>query len=323
MKKFTKICLILAAALGCLGLVFCITAYALGADFRNLSVWYDENTHRFYTEDMVEVDSEYEERFSGIDELELDIANVDMTILPGESDEFVVRASSVSRHFSCAQEGNTLKIKSKRKNVFGINLTDKGIVSSMVVEVPKGTIFKEFDVEAGVGSVVATDIRTQELDIECGVGSIEFSGTVDKKCSVECGVGEVTLSLAGGEEDFNYEVECGIGEILLGNQEFSGIGNERRINNGADKKMSLECGVGSISVSFAATDSMEQGSSGEKSRGSQRTATGEGETKSGSDGETDDTPGKASSEEIERKRNEYQSIIDEYEKKLDQLDDLE
>ena len=261
MKNFTKISLIIALCLGALGTVFCVTAYAMGADFRALSVWYDAESHKFYTEDHEEVAADFQESFSDIRKLELDIGQADMTIVPGTGDQFVVRASNVSSRFSCKQDGSRLKIKEEsRKRVLGIDFSGLTSASSIVLEYPEGTVFDEMDVEVGVGSLVVTDTHVKKLESTCGVGSFAFSGEIDRECSLECGVGSMELNLIGRVGDFNYDIECGIGEIILGDSQFSGLGYEKKINNNAAKEMEMDCGVGEILVRFS-DDSTSQDTS--------------------------------------------------------------
>lgn len=250
MKKFTKICLILAGCFFLLGMVFCVAGFAMGATLSDFSVWYDVNEKSIHTAGDGRTETEYEESFTGIEELSLEIDEADMSIVQGSGEEFVVRAANVGSGFSCRQEGSELKIKDTAHNIIGINLSGLKDASSIVLEVPEGTVLRKLDVEVGVGSLTAENIATRELEGECGVGSIMFDGHVERECQIECGVGNVNLVLSDSEDAFDYEMECGIGSIILGNNEFSGLGNEKRINNGANKVMKLECGVGEIAVSF-------------------------------------------------------------------------
>lgn len=250
MKKFTKVCLVLTGCFFLLGTVFCVAGFAMGASVSDLSVWYDVDDGVFYTAEDERAEVEYEEHFTDIEELSLEIDKADMTIVQGSSEEFVVRAANISSGFSCKQNGKELEIKDASHNVIGIDFSGLQSASSIVLEIPEGTVLQELDMEVGVGNLNVKNISTRKLEGECGVGSIFFSGQVERECQIECGVGNVSLELADAENDFNYELECGIGSIFLGESEFSGLGNEKQISNQADKSMKLECGVGEISVSF-------------------------------------------------------------------------
>lgn len=317
MKNFTKICLIFALCFGGLGAVFCITAYAMGADFETLSVWYDAEAHRFYTEDEETVNTDFEEHFSDIEELDLDIGQANMTILYGDSDDFVVRASKVSSRFTCKKDGRKLKIKEDgKKNALGIDFSGLKKTSMIALEVPKDTVLRKIDVEVGVGELDIQGIHVEELEGECGVGTLAFSGTVDGDCSLECGVGDMSLELTGSAEDFNYELECGIGEINLGGSSFSGLGHERKIQNNAGKKMSLECGVGEIRVTFLGDNAVF---SDQEAMGLSIDAEEEHQAEEERKREEYDKK----REEYERKKEEYEQKAAEYEELLDELDEIE
>ena len=63
---------------------------------------------------------------------------------------------------------------------------------------------------------------------------------------------EYLLSDIPDEEkaDFNYEIKCRVGSITVDGEGFSGLSKERKINNGAAKKMELDCSTGAIEVKF-------------------------------------------------------------------------
>lgn len=112
----------------------------------------------------------------------------------------------------------------------------------------KLTAHEEFSVEVGAGSVEIEDFSTENLDADCGVGEIDISGTVSGKAEADCGVGQITLNLYGKETDYNYELKVGLGEIDINGASYSSLSSHKRIDNDADKKISLDCGVGQIDV---------------------------------------------------------------------------
>lgn len=254
MKRFTKYCLLLAACFGCLGLVFCFTGLAMGADFTGVAFYYDSETGRFYTvenKQNQEISKDFEQSYNGVDTILVEIARANMTIIPGEKENVVVKAVNPGRKFYCEQTGKTLKIKeyNKENRFFGF-LDLKGKNPKIVVEVPENLLFQKLDLEVGVGSLETGELQTEKLFGECGVGNLSFTGEIRERAELECGVGEIDLTIQGQEKDFNYELETGIGEIQIGDNLFSGLGMEKQLNHQAAKKMTLECGVGNISVDF-------------------------------------------------------------------------
>lgn len=246
MKKFTKVCLILAAVLAVAGIAFCIAAVVCGVDYNRLRSLSDLKE----TVDKVVVTgestgNEFEEEYTGIQSLELDIGVTDMSITESADDVFRVYGSNLDSAFQCWQDGETLKIESKGKRKLKQNMGER-----ITIEVPEGTVFKKVDLEAGVGSLEADMLYCKDLKIECGVGSVTIHGRVDGECEIDGGVGEVVLNLENSEDDFNYDIQCGIGEVILGETSYSGISKEKRIDNQAEWDMDIDCGVGNIMVLF-------------------------------------------------------------------------
>ena len=57
-------------------------------------------------------------------------------------------------------------------------------------------------------------------------------------------------ALLDEQDNFNYSIDCGIGEVILGGDSYSSLGVSREIDNDAEKKMELHCGVGQIHVEY-------------------------------------------------------------------------
>ena len=55
----------------------------------------------------------------------------------------------------------------------------------------------------------------------------------------------------GTKSDYNYNLECGVGEIILGDETYSGLGGEKRVQNGGNKLIEAECSVGRIQIAFS------------------------------------------------------------------------
>lgn len=109
---------------------------------------------------------------------------------------------------------------------------------------------KEIELLVGAGEMEVSGLRTEELDAECGVGNLRISDVTAEDCTLECGIGHLKLTLNGKEEDYDYEIQCGIGTVNLGSSSYGGLGASKRINNDADRKMNIDCGIGEVVVSF-------------------------------------------------------------------------
>lgn len=246
MKKFTKVSLILAAVLAVAGISFCIAAAVCGVDYEGLRELpiYEERVKRMVT--VNESDGkEFEKSYSGIRNLELDIGVTAVKIEGSADDLFHVYGSGLDSSFQCRQDGDALEIISKRKLRYHRKLDER-----IVIEVPEGTVFEEVELSVGVGELHAEGLHCRQLDIDCGMGSVFINGQVDGDCDIDCGVGEVSLNLANSKNDFNYDLQCGIGDIILGESSYSGIAKEKEIDNGAAYDMDIDCGIGSVAITF-------------------------------------------------------------------------
>ena len=106
------------------------------------------------------------------------------------------------------------------------------------------------DISVGMGEVLVKDMQVGTLQAEVGMGHLSMEGSVEEKADVECSMGSMELKLEGSQKDFDYDLECGMGNLVLGEDSFSGLSSERFIDNGAGKKMNVECAMGEVEISF-------------------------------------------------------------------------
>lgn len=106
------------------------------------------------------------------------------------------------------------------------------------------------EANVGMGQINMTDITVQNLDAEVGAGGMTAKGTVKGDAGVKCSVGSLDLQLAGSETEFNYHLIGTMGNISLGGQDYSGVGMQRDIDNGAGKNLTAECAMGNITIRF-------------------------------------------------------------------------
>ena len=63
-------------------------------------------------------------------------------------------------------------------------------------------------------------------------------------------MGNITLESDDAKTDYAYEIKSVVGNINLGDKKYSKTSGERTIDNGAGRKISLECSMGNIQVKF-------------------------------------------------------------------------
>ncbi len=103
----------------------------------------------------------------------------------------------------------------------------------------------------GAGMILLEQAQVQDAKLSAGAGSMVLKGQIHGDVDAECTVGGLQLHLQGDVTDFNYEVQCVAGNIQIGDEKSSGINAERCIDNGAGKRMELDCAMGNLEVSFS------------------------------------------------------------------------
>lgn len=194
--------------------------------------------------------------------LKLDAAVVNLCL--GDEDTIYMEAANTGKNFAWKQEGSTLLIRDNRARA---EVDPEALELNLYL--PKKT-FDEMEFEVGAGEFYAEKLDAASLDVELGAGAFSIDeAIVNNKAEfnvgigellvdyyqggnldLDCGVGNLEIQVAGNYNDYNYEVECGIGSIELGDNAYSGLGQEQNINNQAAKQMEIDCGTGSIVVSF-------------------------------------------------------------------------
>lgn len=204
-------------------------------------------------------------RFDNITSMDIELSCDELILREAEDNSFAVKVTGQdTERVRVGIEGSELKIESKGEPE---NRT-------VTVSYPKGTEFTEISLEVGAGTASLEDdisarefsvsvgagimensgrITVTEADVEVGVGTLELTELDAQYLEGECGVGTLTLQAAGAKEDYSYRISCGTGSILLENEEFSGLGAMKKIDNeGASRKIQLECGMGTVEVDFEA-----------------------------------------------------------------------
>ena len=164
-------------------------------------------------------------------------------------------------------DGGKLLIRGKNQKLI------QSKVPQVVVEYPGGMDFDAWNMQIGAGTAdLEGDLTAAKFLAEIGAGECEIRGTVcctdgtwtvgageidadriqGENLRFQCGLGEISAVLNGREEEYRYELHCGIGEIRIGDREYSGIAREAEDTGSGEKKISADCGLGSIELSFSA-----------------------------------------------------------------------
>ncbi|MBQ8189073.1 MAG: DUF4097 family beta strand repeat protein [Lachnospiraceae bacterium] len=113
-------------------------------------------------------------------------------------------------------------------------------------------IAEQLDANVGAGEIVIENSEiAQDVRVNVGVGEMEFVGMMNGNADLRCGMGELEVQVKGyAMEDYDYNVSCAAGNVDLGDMSYSGAGINKHIDNGSDKKLDIDCGMGNVCIEF-------------------------------------------------------------------------
>ena len=283
MKRFTKICLILAAVLTALGMIGVGVGFLLGAKPEQLAgnlSYTAPSLSRSHgqNKDSNSSDSSEYTYDSAIRRLELDVHYASVTIGTSEDDHISVKARNAGKYFKeTVEDGDMLVLEDERPKgkatlELEILLPDR-VLEEMELDLGAAELTadrlqaRQFSLDIGAGAGTIQSLLTSEdasLDIDVGELTIGYFDGSDLE--LDCGTGQLSITVAGEEQGYNYDLECGIGSIDIGGSSYSGLSSSHSVGNGAARTISADCGMGAISLRFAgeqpASHDIETGHSG-------------------------------------------------------------
>lgn len=290
MKKFSKIVLGTAAVFGVLGCGFTVAGAAMGASVEEMKYegsnmqkavnrmvrmvdYWDEDDD--WDDDWD--DDDWDEKqavpsgdsgtyeFDSISSMDIELNYDELILRESEDRKITVTVDGdAADRVRVSTEGSELQIENKddyrpEERTVTITYPAGTEFTEVSIDIDKGTAALEDDLKAGEFSVSVGAgtlenygiVTAGQTDIEVGVGTLELADLDADYIEAECGVGMMSLDVAGRKEDYNYRISCGVGSVLLGEDEFTGLGSTKKVdNNGASRKMQLECGMGTLEVDF-------------------------------------------------------------------------
>lgn len=274
MKKSAKIILTVGISLLIIGFLMSLVAFLMG--ITPFYIWKsvrDRNTVVYPSGENNFIWSSTEQN---IRNLHIELGQTELHIIPGNS--FVFTADR--KIDSIAVTGDTLHIKHTEKDseTFGLfksYLFKKEIPPlKATLTVPYNVFFENITLEigmgefeskmplkckrstinVGLGSCSLEDFSvTDYFETECDMGSLTIQGTIDGTSKIQCGMGTVKLITQGNPDDYNYKTQVGMGSVQIGDKTFEGLSNKERFSSTAKNYLDIDCGMGSIIISFVDT----------------------------------------------------------------------
>ncbi len=220
---------------------------------------------------------------SDVTDLDIEVGGCRFETRYSGDDSFYLEARKIGK-LQGYVKGDTLYVKSVNK----VKHWDDAKSGSIILYIPEGYVFdcvdmelgagvmkieelaaRKTELEVGAGQITVERIRAEELkatvgmggiemdamdahilEAEIGMGSLEVKGQIGRSADVECSMGSVDMTLSGSQKDYNYQIESAMGSVELGSMRFSGLGQERYIDNGADRDITVECSMGGTVIKF-------------------------------------------------------------------------
>ena len=212
--------------------------------------------------------------FEGVQNLEIDVTELAVIVNVYDGGRVTVDMkrldSEVREQMKIRMHGGKLEIEAEEKDRFGSLAADHTSDElTLFISIPQDTEMEEITADVGAGYLEMTGISAKKLSVsadagkadisgfsaerleaECGAGQLVLEGRASEKAKLECGAGEVIYTVPGVREDYNYEMECDVGEIEIGGDSYSGLGVERKEDNGSPHLIEAECRMGRIEILF-------------------------------------------------------------------------
>lgn len=234
-------------------------------------------------EDLIDYEKEDLGTTDDIDAIEINLKAGELNIRESEDNMYRLEANQVYQ-MKCYMRGSILYVRS-----VGVKSDCTEIKKQKVtLYVPKNAGLQEVDIELGAGQGKIEQLQAEELSVEVGagelrgtgiqadqayiqvgagmvdlkdcvledteyevgLGSLCYQGRLSGNTDVSCNMGSVEMQLDGQEEDYNYRIECAMGSVNIGDRHFSGMSGNKRLDNGADSMMNIDCAMGNITVQF-------------------------------------------------------------------------
>lgn len=142
--------------------------------------------------------------------------------------------------------------------VLGAGQVNIGSLDAKTIDISVGAgkmiaerlIGNEIDIEVGAGEIDVEEMNAKESNIEVGAGKFSGYNIAVQNMDLNCAMGSITLEMMDSETNYNFELEAALGSVTIGENTYSGLSQEKTIQNGADKNLSIECAMGSVNASF-------------------------------------------------------------------------
>ena len=108
----------------------------------------------------------------------------------------------------------------------------------------------ELKLEISTAEAVVGDMEAGNVEVNLGMGSLEITGITTGDIILNCGMGHLDMALTCAQEDYNYDISGSAESVQIGTDTLAGMVMERWIDNGAERKITMSCSMGSVAIEF-------------------------------------------------------------------------
>lgn len=231
--------------------------------------------------------------FDDIDNLTFDLSLCDLNIRTHKKDHIILEADNVGTTFQVSSDDETLYLDDDRKapitgqsmkNALRLNLyLPEDDCDDLDIRVGVGNITADclnaenITIENGVGELKIDALQGENIDLSTGVGDWDIGMiSASKSCDINvstgditldeyagpelnmvCAAGDVSITVAGKENQYNYNLDCSMGNIRLNHhdqeshhKDHHGVGCLIETDNNASRNLYIRCALGSLDLNF-------------------------------------------------------------------------
>lgn len=274
MRKFTKICLIVAFALVCFSVVCISAGAAMGSSLKevrqmayegdfNFNGWHIADENGFFYWDWDDDELKDTEVLKGVVEESFEVKDIDaldieldygyVELKDSDSENITISVDAPKRRsYSCKVEGSVLNLEETTKYP-GVN--HNSLKADIIIGIPKGTEFKEIELSTDAGKIeISHALHAKEISLDVDAGKLSAKSVVaEKELSLETGAGEIIIDSFSAD---TVSIDCGVGNMELKGkvkqdlEAACGVGNIDLELEGKeeDYNYDISCGMGSITI---------------------------------------------------------------------------
>lgn len=113
-----------------------------------------------------------------------------------------------------------------------------------------GITTEQLKLEVSTAAVDIDKMQTESLEVNLGMGNLTVDGFTAGDVFLNCGMGNLEMVLEDEQGAYNYDISGSAESVQIGADTLAGMVMERWIDNGADKKITVSCSMGSVKIEF-------------------------------------------------------------------------